>query len=87
MVLIRKLTLDCMQHTTVQRLTAGVIGGGTDAGSTAVGQSAPVSHSQRGRELEQIIQSPNLKRTRPRLTDQRKQPAVSSEELCVWCLH
>lgn len=40
----KKLTLDCMQHTTVQWLTAGVIGGGTDAGSTAVGQSAPVCH-------------------------------------------
>lgn len=42
----RELTLDCVQHSAVQRLTAGVIGGGTDAGTTAVCQCTPVDHTE-----------------------------------------
>ena len=37
----RILTLDGVQDAVVQRLAAGVVGGGADAGSAAVCQSAP----------------------------------------------
>lgn len=45
----QELTLDSVQHSAVQRLTAGVIGGGTDASSTTVGQSAPVCQTETGK--------------------------------------